>query len=348
MLYMSVYMGFLTEEERKAFRKRHSLERDLHLRDRIKVILALDKGYSYDEVAMIMLLDDTTIRRYEHSYKEGGIDRLLTLNYKDYVGKLSSPQIDELKQYLREHLMGSAKEIVAYIKERFDIEYTPEGMVDLLHRIGFSYKKTKQVPSKADISKQEEFIQKYEEIKKELKDGDKIYFLDAVHPQHNSMPMYAWIETGKDKEILTNTGRQRVNINGALDVQTQEVIFRLDDTINAQSTVDLLKQIEEKEQGAETIYAIMDNAKYNYSKIVKEYLEHSRIKVVFLPTYSPNLNLIERLWKFFKKKMMRGKYYVGFVDFKESVIKFFRDISIYKHELKSLLTENFQLIGTHL
>ena len=339
-------MGFLTEEERRAIRKRHSLERNPHLRDRIKVILALDKGYSYDDLAMIMLLDDTTIRRYEHSYREEGIDRLLTLNYKDYVGKLSSPQIDELKQYLREHLIGSAKEIVAYIRERFSVEYTPEGMVDLLHRIGFSYKKTKQIPSKADISKQEEFIQRYKEIKEELKNGDRIYFIDAVHPQHNSMPAYAWIETGKDKEILTNAGRQRVNINGALDVQTQEVIFRLDDRINAQSTVDLLKQIEEKEQDAETIYAIMDNARYNHSNIVQEYLKDSKVKIIFLPTYSPNLNLIERLWRFFKKKVMRGKYYVGFLDFKESIIKFFRDISIYKPELKSLLAENFQLIGS--
>ena len=338
-------MGFLTEEERKAFRKKHSLERNPLLKDRIKVILALDKGYSYDEVAIIMLLDDATIRRYEHSYKEGGIDRLLTLNYKDYAGKLSFSQIDELKQHLREHLIGSAKEVVVYARERFGVEYTPEGMVDLLHRIGFSYKKTKQVPSKAEISKQEEFIQKYEEMRKELKDGDKIYFLDAVHPQHNSMPAYAWIETGQDKEILTNTGRQRLNINGALDIQTQEVIFRLDDTIDAQSTVGLLKQVEEKAQGTETMYAIMDNARYNHSKIVKEYLKHSRIKAVYLPTYSPNLNLIERLWKFFRKKVMRGKYYVGFIDFKESVIKFFRDISIYRPELKSLLTENFQLIG---
>ena len=110
--------------------------------------------------------------------------------------------------------------------------------------------------------------------------------------------------------------------------------------------MDLLKQIEEKAQGAGTTYTIMDNARYNHSKIVKEYVKHSRIKIVYLPTYSPNLNLIERLWKFFKKKVMRGKYYVGFLDFKESVIKFFRDISIYRPELKSLLTENFQLIGS--
>ena len=76
---------------------------------------------------MIMLLDDTTIRRYEHSYKEGGIDRLLTLNYKDYVGKLSCKQIDELKQYLREHLIGTAKEVSVFVKERFGVEYTERG-----------------------------------------------------------------------------------------------------------------------------------------------------------------------------------------------------------------------------
>ncbi|MDI6751867.1 MAG: transposase, partial [bacterium] len=86
--------------------------------------------------------------------------------------------------------------------------------------------------------------------------------------------------------------------------------------------------------------------KPNHSNIVQKYLERSRIKIIFLPTYSPNLNLIERLWNFFKKKVMRGKYYVGFLDFKESIIKFFRNISVYKPELKSLLTEKFQLIGS--
>ena len=88
---------------------------------------------------------------------------------------------------------------------------------------------------------------------------------------------------------------------------------------------------------------ILDNARYHYSKIVKAYLETSRIKLIFLPSYSPNLNLIERLWKFFKKKVLYNKYYQDVKEFKEACIKFFRNIKDYHKEIKSLMSSEFEL-----
>lgn len=92
------------------------------------------------------------------------------------------------------------------------------------------------------------------------------------------------------------------------------------------------------------IYIICDNARHYRSNLVKECLKTSKIKLLFLPTYSPNLNLIERLWTFMKKKILYNKYYETFDSFKEAKLGFFENIEQYKEELDSLLTNNFQLL----
>ena len=99
--------------------------------------------------------------------------------------------------------------------------------------------------------------------------------------------------------MRSNTGRRRVNINGAIDLQRLEPVVRFDETINTDSTIALFEQLQALNLAATWIYVICDNARYYRSKAVKEYLKDSRIKLVFLPPYAPNLNLIERLWKFF-------------------------------------------------
>ena len=93
------------------------------------------------------------------------------------------------------------------------------------------------------------------------------------------------------------------------------------------------------------IYVICDNARYYRSKAVQAYLKTSRIKLVFLPPYAPNLNLIERLWKFFKKQVLYNRYYETFAEFKAACEAFFSNPSQYEVQLRSLLTENFAIIG---
>lgn len=220
-------------------------------------------------------------------------------------------------------------------------------MVITLHRLGFSYKKTKHVPSKANKEKQEEFLESYKKLRKELKQTEKIYFMDGVHPTHNSMPAYAWIKTGADKEIKSNTGRQQININGVYSPDDQEIIIRDDASINSTSTFELLKQIESKHPELTKIYIVRDNARYYVSKEVQAHVSTSRIEFVPLPSYSPNLNLIERLWKLMKKKVMYNKYYPDFEGFKNAIYDFFETGPlIYRDEIKSLLTENFHIFST--
>ena len=114
---------------------------------------------------------------------------------------------------------------------------------------------------------------------------DPIYFMDATHPQHNPIAGYGWIKRGRDHKIPSNTGWQRININinSATDCAGLYPIIRYDDTINAQSTVALLQQIEQQHPAAARIYVICDNAHYYHLQIVTEYLSNSKIELVFLP-----------------------------------------------------------------
>ena len=104
-------------------------------------------------------------------------------------------------------------------------------MTDLLHRLNYSYKKTKLVPGKADTEAQKEFIEFYNELKETKGVNDPVYFMDGTHPQHNSVATYGWIKKGKVKEIKSNTGRQRLNINAAIDIERLSIAVDYSDSI---------------------------------------------------------------------------------------------------------------------
>ena len=334
----------LSIEERSQLIETHKKEHISRRADRIKAILLLDTKKSFEEVADILLLSTQTIKNYAKEYFQDSDDFYID-SYTGGSSKLNKDKEEKLKDHLSKNSYGTAKEIKFYVKEVFGIEYTVQGLVHTLHRLGFTYKKTKIIPGKADVEKQEKFINEYKILKSKINSLYKIYFIDAVHPQHNSMSAYAWILKGIEKELATNTGRSRVNINGALDAETHEIIVREDPTINADSTIALFQEIENRNPDIKKIIVIADNARYNRSKKIYEYLENSKIEIKFLPPYAPNLNLIERVWKFFHKKVQYNKYYEQYSEFKTACLDFFNNFHLYKDELKTLLTDNFQIIG---
>jgi len=309
-------------------------------------IYLLGKGWSVTKVAEALMIDRETVRNHYKRYRKGGLEALKKNNAGGSEAMLSEEQQQALDQHLLENLYLTAKEIAHYIEQTWRVSYSESGITQLLHRMGYVYKKPKLVPGKADAKKQREFVQSYEELKATKAPEDPVYFMDATHPHHNPVAGYGWIKRGRDHEIKSNTGRQRLNINGAINPATQQAIIRYDDTINAQSTIQLFQQIEAQNTGAQNIYIICDNARYYRSKIVREYLDKSKIELIFLPPYAPNLNLIERYWKFFKKKVLYGLYYETFALFKEACDAFFNAADRYQAELRTLLTDNFQIIGT--
>jgi transposase len=149
-------------------------------------------------------------------------------------------------------------------------------------------------------------------------------------------------------EMPTNPGRKRVNINGSLNAHdVTDVIVREDETINAQSTVRLW-EAQKARHPDKTIFNICDNARYYHCDYIKEWLKQNHwCQVIYLPSYSPNLNLIERLWKFFRKKVSSYYFYEHYAEFREAVLDFFKNIGQYKSALESLLTLNFRIVSAN-
>jgi len=164
---------------------------------------------------------------------------------------------------LKTRLYENASEICEFIKQDFGVEYQAEGLVPLLHRIGFEYKKTKQVPCKADPTTQIEFIAQFEELQKNQKKDEAHYFIDAVHPTLNSEPSYGWIEKGAEYQIQSNSRRTRANILGALNPNEVTDIFTKEyKTINAEWAADFLEEIGKRNPEAKKIRVFSDNAGY--------------------------------------------------------------------------------------
>ena len=333
----------MSKEKIAELEKFHRSLRDKRQADRIKAVIALSKGWSAVQVAEILLFDEKTSRHYFERYQQGGLGALLDDNYSGAEPKLDAHQMSELEDYLEEHILPDAKSVIAHIDKQHGVRYSVSGVTDLLHRLGFSYKKPTHVPGKQDPAQQQAFLEEYEHIKANKSKDDPIYFADATHPQHNSIPSYGWIKKGREKALKANCGRQRLNINGAINIETLEPTTGFYDTINADSTINLFSKIEAKHPEAKAIYVIVDNARYYRSRLLKEYTEGTKIKLIFLPPYSPNLNLIERYWKFFKKKMLNNCYYETFEEFKRACESFFRKRKKYLPELQTLLAENFHI-----
>jgi transposase len=132
---------------------------------------------------------------------------------------------------------------------------------------------------------------------------------------------------------------------GAFNAISHELITVTNDSyINANSIIALMEQLLEYYAGS-VLCLVMDNARYQRCKLVMEFAKEHNIELLFLPSYSPNLNLIERLWKFVKKKCLYNKYYPDFHMFKAGIDNCIFDIDKkYRGEIESLMTLKFQML----
>lgn len=337
----------LSTEDIKELRRIQQKDR-FHRRRFVKatVLLMLNRGLSYEDVKDSLSLDESTISRYVKGYQKKGLKAYMEDGYIPYSGKLNAGQIAELSDHLDEYLYEDAKAICDYVESTFEVKYTVSGMTDLLHRLGFAYKQTKAVPSKADEKAQIEFLeQTLPNILEEVQKGNAVaYFADGTHPTHNTKTGKGWIRKGKDFELDCNSGRKRVNINAAVNaLKPEHLVYDICESINAQSTQKLCRQLLKKHQHKK-IYFLCDNARYNRNTMLKEWADKQRIEFVYLPGYSPNLNLIERLWRLLRKKVINSTYYDTYDKFKKGILDFLENIKSCKTELRSLMTLNFRTV----
>jgi len=341
-------MNFLTNEERAQLKAQHKKERDGRVRDRIKAVLLYDKGWSIPAIAEALLLSDDAIRNHIAEYKES---KKLAPESGGSAEKLSAEQSVQLEEHLRSHIYLYVKDIIAHVQSSYSVKYSVAGMRNWLQRHGFSYKKPSIAPGKANSEQQKTWLIEYEKLKQNLSDDEAICFMDGVHPTHNVQPAYGWIKKGERKEIRANSGRSRLNLSGVIDILAHKVLIQEDKMLNATSTISFLKKIEDAYPAKTKIHLFCDNARYYRNKAVTEYLKESKIQLHFLPPYSPNLNPIERLWKWMKERIIYNTYYEYFEDFKLAILGFFSLLSTLDSEsvlgrcFRSRVRDKFRPIG---
>jgi transposase len=335
---------YLNEKDQVILEEFHRACLDKKTADKIKAILLIAQGFSYCEIEKILLLDERTLNRYKNLYKKEGIDGLVANNYQGSSYRLSDGQIENLKQELDSKIYRRAEEVCEYVWKTFKVRYTVKGMVQTLHRLGYSYKKASSIPGKADRGKQEAFIKRYNRRYKRLSKDEKAYFMDGSHPTFNNHIGYGWIRKGERFEIRSQDGRKRINLMGAYNPKDGEVIVEDYETLNRESVIDFFSELRKK-NGEKRIHIICDNARYQHAKEVKAAAKEMNIHLDYLPGYSPNLNLIERYWGYLKKQILVNHYYETYEAFREAILKFSRSKSKrLKELLRKYIPEKFHRI----
>jgi len=225
-------------------------------------------------------------------------------------------------------------------------------MRKLLHRLGCSFHQVSGFLFKADPDKQQEFLADYEQDRQTAPaEGWRRYFLDGVHPLYGLEVLFCcWLLVGQRFEVGVGGGRKRLNILGAYCPDDQEYLDRryTDKNLNAQSLIELFELMMAKHPDTKHFRIYLDNARYHHARVLKEWLalmQQTRgvvFDLKYLPAYSPNLNLIERLWKFLRKEALQ-KWHATFEDMQQAVAAVLDNLEGYREQLATLMTERFHL-----
>jgi len=334
----------LSSEDRERLLKQHKKERDKRIADRIKAVLLRDDDWSLRAIAEALFLTEEGVRQHLLDYGASG---KLKPDNGGSEGFLNEVQTAALLAHLDEHLYAKVCNIAAYVHTAFGIRYSVRGMTDWLKRHDFTFHQPCGVPAKADASAQKAFIEHYESIKRNLGDDDQIVFMDGVHPSHAVRFMRGWIRKGVRKEIPTNASQKRLNILGALNLEAMTLHRQEYESLNAEAVIGFLTfLLAAMPKGI--LHIILDRGRYQHCTAVWAFAaENPRLKLHYLPPYSPNINAIEPAWKIMHEHTTNNAYHPNFKAFTEKIRDFF-DVTFPKNALAwtDRLTDNFRILGT--
>lgn len=312
------------------------------IRQRAHVILLRAEGLSNKQISNLTGLAESTIIEYIHRYLLDGLQWVSTLNFRRPISKLQ-PFDDVIKEYFANNPVSTIAQACKEVEELTGIVLKNTQMRVFLKKLDIKWRKVGSIPAKVDIEAQQTFHD--ELLQPRLAEATamkrSVYFVDAAHFVMGSFLGFLWCIARVF--VRTPSGRQRFNVLGALDAVTKKLEMVTNDSyITSIQVCELLKQIAANATLPVTL--VLDNARYQRCKMVMSLAKDLGIELLFLPPYSPNLNLIERLWKLTKKECLNSKYYSNFALFCGAISTFLTTMeSTHKKQLDSLLTLKFQL-----
>jgi len=339
----------LTDRQRKELRRLARAGSVEHrFARRANALILLDQGWSCEEVAAALLIDDDTVRTWRRLFETGGMEGLSAFDVGGSARGLDEGQVEALGEWIDQAVPTSTRQVGSWLRQSFGVSYTRSGLVKLLAATGFVFRKPQVVPRTIDAEAQQRFIQEYEALLNGLRPDEAVMFADAVHPDHQSRPAGCWTrKAGPAVAVRANSGRDNVNVHGAIDLSTGATVMLDELRIDATTTVRLLDRIEQRNPDKRRIVVFADHASYHVSNVVKEWLGQAgrRVELRFIPVYCPHLNPIERLWGVMHKHVTHNRCYASQRAFAHAVLTFLRDtVPREFRRFRDQITDNFKLV----
>jgi transposase len=311
------------------------------VRRRALMLILKNQDIPHNKIAKITDVCENTVRHCFDDYLQGGIDKIKTMNFYQPESRLN-PFETIVREYFDKTPPCTISQACVDIEKLTGIFIKNTQMRSYIKSLGIKHRKVNSIPAKADIEAQEKFYdQELQPRLEEAKTGTrKVYFVDAAHFVLGAFLGYLW--SFVRVFVRTPSGRQRFNVLGALDAITKELITITNNTyITSLQVCELLRKIAKN--ASVPISLVLDNARYQRCHLVINLAQELGVELLFLPPYSPNLNLIERLWKLVKKECLYSKYYKNFTLFSRAIMHFLNTMNdTHSTKLSSLLTLNFQ------
>jgi transposase len=321
---------------------------ETRLTRRANALLLLDDGMSCEAIAKVLYLDDDTIRYWYKLFGEKGLTWLADFGYKGRACELTMAQQDGLKTWVAQTLPRTTTIVGEWIERSYGVSYTRSALIKLLRRIDVEYRRPEVIPRKLDPVRQQEFIATYDNLLNTLGDDEAVLFADAVHPTHEARPAGCWAPKNARVALEQTSGRQRLNIHGAIDLETGATRMIEATTIDALSTIALLMAIALMYPTKRLIHVFLDNARYHHAVLVQQWLARPgcRIKVHYIPSYCPHLDPIERLWGLMHRHVTHNRCYATYNEFCRSVLHFLRaEVPKSWAVFCDSVTDNFRVIN---
>jgi transposase len=341
----------LTAEQKKEIERRRKGTLDRRVYQRLTAILAVGAGKTRGEAAELLGIGLTQLGEWLRVFRNAGLDALCESHHKGDPGKLTPQQVEQLKAKVSTGCFRNSDQIRDWIQSTFAVSYSSSGVKDLLKRVGVSYHKVTGFLWKGDPDKQRAFVKRVARHQREAKrpgaPRTRRYYVDACHPVWGlDLVFCCWLLLGQRFLVGMGSGRKRLNILGAYCPDDHEYVdYRLTrDNINGEQFVNFLRLLRSLHPETERFILYVDGARYYGSPVVKEWLRrHPEFHLSRIPAYSPNVNLIERLWKFMRAKAL-CRWHKTFEDMQAAVSEVLDHLEGYRGELQTLMTEKFHII----
>jgi transposase len=307
------------------------------------------QDFTHDRIATLVDCSRSTVQRTLSEYVAGGLESIRQVHVKESHSELDEHRLS-LEEIFDKKPPRSVKHARHVIEEHTGIRRGLTQVRHFLHRLGLAPRKVAAIPIppkstlEEHVKNQTEFREnKLEPRLEEARQGRRqVMFVDAAHFVFSPFLGVIWCVARRC--IRAASGRKRYNVLAALDCVTHKLTQVSNHSyINAESVCLLLRAVAAAATPGIPITLVLDNAKYQKCALVADLAKQLGIEMLYLPSYSPNLNLIERVWKFVKAETLRSIYYAKYEDFTTAIQQCLDDLpNKHKEAMDSLLTHNFQ------